>query len=107
MGLIHKYKIRKQVKIMSQTLIFIETHYTTTFSHTSSYDEQVIDNTQKSLDAYCNNLSQLLEQFKYATNFDNEIEKIPSQLEVNNFAQVTFKEPLVEHYVTIVAPKFE
>lgn len=32
---------------MSQTLIFIETHYTTTFSHASSYDEQVIDNTRR------------------------------------------------------------
>lgn len=92
---------------MSQTLIFIEEHYTTTFSPTYHYDEQVIDNTQKSLDAYCNNLSQLLEQFKDTTNFDNEIKKIPSQLEVNNFAQVTFKSLLIEYNVTIVAPKFE
>lgn len=92
---------------MSQTLIFIEEHYTTTFSPTYHYDEQVIDNTHNSLDAYCNNLSQLLEQFKNTTNFDNEIKKIPSQLEVNNFAQVTFKSLLIEYHVTIVAPKFE
>ena len=48
---------------MSQTLIFIKEHYTTTFSPTYHYDEQVIDNTHNSLDAYYNNLSQLLEQF--------------------------------------------
>lgn len=92
---------------MSQTLIFIKEHYTTTFSPTYHYDEQVIDNTHNSLDAYYNNLSQLLEQFKNTTNFDNEIKKIPSQLEVNNFAQVTFKSLLIEYHVTIVAPKFE
>ena len=93
---------------MSQTLILIETRYTTTFpSSKTYYDEQVIDTTQKSLVSYCNNLSKMLEQFKYTANFEDNIKKIPPQLEVNNFAQVTFKEPLVDYYVTVVVPKFE
>lgn len=92
---------------MTQTLIFIESYFTTNFSDSPQYDEQVIDNNEKSLEEYCDNLPKLLEQFKNSTNFEEEISKIPSQLEDNNFAQVLFKKALVDYLVTIIAPKFK
>ena len=92
---------------MTQTLIFIESYYRTSFSHSPQYDEQVVDNNEKSLEDYCNNLPELLDQFKNSTNFEEEIRKIPSQLDDNNFAQVVFKNALVDYLVTIVTPKFK
>lgn len=91
---------------MSQTLILIETHYTTRFSNTQNSEEQVIDNDTPSFAAYCDQLPKLLEQFNRATNFQEEIKKIKPQLGKNNFAQITFKEALIQYHITLVPPKF-
>ena len=60
---------------MTQTLIFIESYFTTNFSDSSQYDEQVIDNNEKSLEEYCNNLPKLLEQFKNSTTLKKKLAK--------------------------------
>lgn len=49
----------------------------------------------------------VLVHFKDSSNFQEEIEKIKPQLEVENFAQITFEYPSSRYKVTIVPPKFE
>ena len=91
---------------MSQTLLLIETYITTRPLRTPDYDEQIIDNDAPTFTAYCDQLPELLEQFNRETNFQKEIEKIKPQLAKNNFAQIIFKDALIRHHVTLVAPKF-
>lgn len=73
-----------------------------------SYDEQFFESNIKSLDVFCEKIIEALkETFEDASNFQEEVETIPSQFENKNFAQVDFKFASSRYTVTIVAPKFE
>ena len=74
----------------------------------TTYDQQIIDTEIKTLDVFCREVIEALKnRFKNASNFQEEVETITSQLENNNFAQFDFKFPSSRYTVTIVTPKFE
>ena len=92
---------------MLKTLIINETFYETRFKNREEFDSYIIETKENSLSEYYDNLPKLLEKFNRSPNFQKKIDEIKIQFENQNFAEVTFEEPLIKHYVTIVAPKFE
>ena len=92
---------------MLKTLIINETFYATRFKDREEFDSVIIETKENSLSEYYDNLPKLLEKFNRSPNFQNKIDEIKIQFESQNFSEVTFEEPLIYHYVTIVAPKFE
>jgi len=92
---------------MLKTLIINETFYETRFKNREEFDSYIIETKENSLSEYYDNLPKLLEKFNRSPNFQKKIDEIKIQFESQNFAEVTFEEPLIQHYVTIVAPKFE
>ena len=83
------------------------TFYETIFKNRDQFDSYIIESKENSLSEYYDNLPKLLEKFNRSPNFQKKIDEIKIQFESQNFAEVTFEEPLIKHYVTIVAPKFE
>ena len=73
----------------------------------TTYNEQVIETNIKSLDVFCKKIVDALDRFENASNFKEEVEKIESQLKINNFAQLEFNYSFSRYNVTIVTPKFE
>lgn len=92
---------------MLKTLIINETFYETRFKNREEFDSYIIETKENSLSEYYDNLPKLLEKFNRSPNFQKKIDEIKIQFKNQNFAEVTFEEPLIKHYVTIVAPKFE
>ncbi len=73
----------------------------------TTYNEQVIETNIKSLNVFCEKIVDALDRFENASNFKEEVEKIESQLKINNFAQLEFNYSFSRYNVTIVTPKFE
>ena len=72
-----------------------------------SYNEEFIKTNIKSLDVLCEKLVDALVSYEDASNFQEEVNKIKPQLNVNNFAQLQFEYPSSRYKLTIVAPKFK
>lgn len=72
-----------------------------------TYNEQYISTSIKSLDVFCKSLIEALENYEDASNFQEEVEKLKPQLEVDNYAQLNFEYPSSRYKLTIVPPKFE
>ena len=89
---------------MTQTLFIIKgTHQGNRMGDPDNitYSEEFAETKTKSLNVFCEKMVDVL------ANFQEEIEKIKPQLEVENFAQITFEYPSSRYHITIVPPKFE
>ena len=74
----------------------------------TSYNEYTFYTENETLDSFCRKIIiQLKKLFNEATNFQEEIETISTQLKSENFAQLRFNKISSTYNVTIVAPKFE
>ena len=95
---------------MPQTLFIIKgTHQGNRMGDPDNitYSEEFAETKTKSLNIFCEKMVDVLVHFKDSSNFQEEIEKIKPQLEVENFAQITFEYPSSRYKITIVPPKFE
>ena len=84
---------------MVKSLIVIEKFYTTRFQNREECNSEIIETEDSSLSEYYDNLPKLLEKFNRSPNFQKKIDEIKIQFESQNFAEVTFEEPLIKHYV--------
>ena len=67
----------------------------------TSYNEYTFYTENETLDSFCKKI------INEATNFQEEVETISTQLKSENFAQLRFNKIGSTYDVTIVAPKFE